>query len=78
MRLVKKIVFYIAIPVIAILFQGCIFFNERGISSRYYSDCHHYYDSRGIYHKKCDENIVDYKDLNPFKNGGNGVYYVEF
>lgn len=43
------------------LFTGCV--NERGISARYYNDCREYYDVQGYYHKKCDENIVDYKDI---------------
>jgi len=30
---------------------------------RYYSDCEEYYDSQGYYHKKCDDNIVDYSDV---------------
>lgn len=29
---------------------------------RYYNDCEEYYDAQGYYHKKCDENIADYKD----------------
>jgi len=75
---VKKIYLLISIFIISLTIQGCIFFNERGISSHYYSDCTHYYDSRGLYHEKCDENIIDYKDLNPIKSDGKGLYYVEF
>lgn len=49
--------------VFSILFlQGC-YFNERGISGRYYNDCKEYYDAAGIYHKKCDENYVDYEEI---------------
>lgn len=44
-----------------ILLSGCV--NERGISLRYYNDCEEYYDLQGTYHKKCDENIVDYQDI---------------
>lgn len=47
----------------ALLFQGCFYFNERGVSGRYYNGCKEYYDSMGIYHKDCDENIVDYKTV---------------
>lgn len=46
---------------LSIVFTGC--FNERGISMRYYNDCEEYYDAQGYYHKKCDKNLVDYKDL---------------
>ncbi len=30
---------------------------------RYYNDCEEYYDAQGYYHKKCDDNIVDYSDV---------------
>ena len=56
--------------------QGCVFFNERGISADYYSDCKHYYDSRGFYQENCDKNIVDYKDF-VTKTGPN-TYHVGF
>ena len=50
------------LPFLAVLlFNGC--FNERGISMRYYNDCEEYYDAQGYYHKKCDENIMDYSDV---------------
>lgn len=42
-------------------FTGC--FNERGVSLRYYNDCEEYYDSQGYYHKKCDDNIVEYSEV---------------
>ena len=45
----------------ALLLAGCA--NDRGISSRYYNECREYYDAQGYYHKKCDENIVDYQDI---------------
>ncbi|MDD2837434.1 MAG: hypothetical protein AB7U44_02060 [Sulfuricurvum sp.] len=41
--------------------SGC--FNDRGISLRYYNDCEEYYDAQGYYHKKCDKNLVDYKEI---------------
>ncbi|MGM0623424.1 MAG: hypothetical protein ACQESH_05315 [Campylobacterota bacterium] len=55
----------------AILFSGCLYPNDTGISHRYYKDCYEYYDLSGRYHKECDENLVDYKSikkLNPFTN----------
>ncbi len=52
--------------VFAFLFSGCV--NERGISGRYYNDCREYYDAQGYYHKKCDENIIEFQDVkNTFK-----------
>ena len=44
-----------------LLLFGCV--NERGVSLRYYNDCEEYYDVQGYYHKKCDDNIVDYSDV---------------
>lgn len=44
-------------------FQGCLYLNDRGVSTQYYNDCKEYYDSMGVYHKKCDKNLVDYDDL---------------
>jgi len=44
-----------------ILLAGCV--NDRGVSLRYYNDCEEYYDAQGYYHKKCDKNLVDYKDI---------------
>ncbi len=40
---------------------GCV--NERGISAKYYNDCREYYDVHGYYHKKCDENLIEYEDV---------------
>ncbi len=41
--------------------SGC--FNDRGVSLKYYNDCEEYYDAQGYYHKQCDKNIVDYKEV---------------
>ncbi|WP_324791679.1 hypothetical protein [Sulfuricurvum sp.] len=30
---------------------------------RYYNDCEEYYDAQGYYHKQCDKNLIDYKDI---------------
>jgi len=54
---------YLLILIIAFLFSGCLYVNDRGISNRYYNDCHEYYDAMGIYHKECDKNLVNFKDL---------------
>lgn len=53
----KKVLIFVFI---AIYFSGCLFLNERGVSTQYYNDCKEYYDSMGVYHKKCDENLIDY------------------
>ncbi len=46
---------------LAVGFTGC--FNERGVSIRYYNDCEEYYDAQGYYHKKCDPNILEYREI---------------
>ncbi|WP_443082177.1 hypothetical protein [Sulfurospirillum sp. 1612] len=55
-----KIVLMIIIP---LFLSGCLYVNDRGISNNYYNDCHEYYDGMGIYHKKCDKNLIEYKDV---------------
>ena len=57
----------ILVLIIPFFFQGCIFFNDRGIDTRYYNRCHEYYDAQGFYHKECDKNLIDYEKLNIFK-----------
>ena len=51
----------LALCAIALLFSGCV--NKRGISATYYNDCREYYDMHGYYHKKCDDNLIEYKDV---------------
>jgi len=51
------------ILIIPLFFTGCIYFNDRGVSNEYYNECHEYYDSMGIYHKNCDKNLIEYKDV---------------
>ena len=43
------------------LLSGC--FNDRGVSLKYYNNCEEYYDIQGYYHKQCDKNLVDYKEI---------------
>lgn len=47
--------------ILPIFIAGC--FNDRGISLRYYNECQEYYDAQGYYHKECDKNLVDYKEV---------------
>ncbi len=53
---------YLLMIVILFLFTGCLYINERGISTRYYNDCKEYYDGMGIYHKTCDKNLIDFNN----------------
>ncbi len=50
-------------PILFLSMQGCVYFNEDGISTHRYRDCVEYYDAEGVYHCECDENIVDYSEL---------------
>lgn len=49
--------------ILALFLQGCLWVNKRGISDKYYNSCKEYYDAAGVYHKKCDENILEWKDI---------------
>ena len=51
---------YTLMVLLALGISGC-FVNERGISNRFYDDCHEYYDASGTYHKDCPKNWVDIK-----------------
>ena len=55
--MIKQLLLFLAV----LVFGGC--FNDRGISMHYYNDCEEYYDAQGYYHKKCDDNILDYSDV---------------
>lgn len=56
---------------LAVLSQGCVYFNEDGVSTRYYRDCVEYYDAQGVHHCECDKNLADYKEI-PLKKEGAG------
>jgi hypothetical protein len=44
------------------LFQGCLYFNDHGVSGHLYDNCHSYYDGNGNFIEKCDQNIIDYDE----------------
>jgi len=50
----RKIIFI----VILILFSGCV--NQKGVSVKYYDDCHIEYDSYGNYKTVCPYNFYKY------------------
>ena len=50
-------------PILLLLMQGCVYFNDEGVGTRLYRDCKEYYDAEGIYHRECDKNLVNYNDL---------------
>ena len=51
----------LALCALMLLLGGCV--NKRGISATYYNDCREYYDMHGYYHKKCDENLIEYQEV---------------
>lgn len=57
--MLKFFIFLLAF--LAFMLSGCV--NKRGISAKYYNDCSEYYDSKGYYHKDCDENLLEFKDV---------------
>ncbi len=54
--------YFVILPILLLL-QGCVYFNEEGISTKRYKDCIEYYDAQGKYHCECDENLIDYDQL---------------
>ena len=59
------------ILILPFLFTGCLYVNDRGIDNNYYNNCKEYYDSMGVYHKTCDENLIEYQDI---KDGAKNIY----
>jgi len=55
----KTILFIISL----FFLSGCVYVNDRGIDMHYYNQCKEYYDSMGIYHKTCDKNLIEFKDV---------------
>ena len=47
---------------ILLLFTGCLYFNDRGVSAHLYDNCYSYYDENGNFIEKCDENLIDYDE----------------
>ncbi len=64
---------FFALPLLFLL-QGCLYFNDTGVSSHLYDNCKEYYDNCGIYHKECPPNLVDYHDVTEgIKNAGSAI-----
>jgi len=65
------------------ILQGCLYFNDRGVSGHLYDNCRSYYDGDGNFIEECDGNIIDYdeakegilaiKDKISVKNSGSGT-----
>ncbi len=54
---------YILFSILLLFLQGCVYFNEDGISTKRYRDCIEYYDAQGKYHCECDQNVIDYDQI---------------
>ncbi len=54
--------YFLILPILVLL-QGCVYFNEDGVSTKRYRDCTEYYDAQGKYRCECDENLIDYDDM---------------
>ncbi len=57
-RDMREIIFILII----LSLQGCLYFNDRGVSANLYDNCRSYYDKDGNYIETCDENIIDYSE----------------
>jgi hypothetical protein len=54
---------YMIILIVLLLFEGCLYFSDTGVSTKYYNKCKEYYDADGNYVKECPKNLVDYSDF---------------
>ncbi|BBG66241.1 hypothetical protein NNO_1538 [Hydrogenimonas sp.] len=54
--------YFLILPILLTI-QGCVYFNEEGISTKRYRDCIEYYDIQGKYRCECDENLIDYDQM---------------
>jgi hypothetical protein len=55
--------YFIPLLTLPILFTGCIYFNDTGISTHLYDNCQEYYDACGNYHRECPKNMIDYTEI---------------
>ncbi len=59
MKTLAQILFFSAL--VAML-SGCVFLNDRGVTTKYYNECKEYYDATGTYRKECPKNIIDWTE----------------
>ncbi len=53
---------YLILTLTLLSFQGCFYFNDRGVSGNLYNECRTYHDANGVFINSCDENIIDYTE----------------
>lgn len=58
---------YLLILLSAFFLNGCLYFNDTGVSTKLYSDCKEYYTDDGQYVKECPKNLMNYKDLDSYE-----------
>ncbi|RRD54623.1 hypothetical protein [Campylobacter rectus] len=59
MKTLAQILFLLAL---AAMLGGCVFLNDRGVTTKYYNECKEYYDATGTYRKECPKNIIDWTE----------------
>lgn len=59
MKTLAQILFFSAL---AVMLGGCVFLNDRGVTTKYYNECKEYYDATGAYRKECPKNIIDWTE----------------
>jgi hypothetical protein len=53
------LIFNFSFIIVSLFLTGCV--NKEGISLNYYPECKENYDLYGVYYKKCDNNIYNFK-----------------
>ena len=66
--------FYIVSILLLLSLQGCVYFHEDGngiyrfgVSTHKYRDCIEYYDAAGIYHRDCNDDLINYGFISNIK-----------
>ncbi len=59
MKTLAQILLFLAL---AAILGGCVFLNDRGVTTKYYNECKEYYDATGTYRKECPKNIIDWTE----------------
>ena len=58
----KTLAQILLLSVLAAMLGGCVFLNDRGVTTKYYNECKEYYDATGTYRKECPKNIIDWTE----------------
>ena len=58
----KTLTQFLLLSALAAMLGGCVFSNDRGVTTKYYNECKEYYVATGVYHKECPKNIIDWTE----------------